>query len=226
MSKTELRARRGSDRRLFLSALGSLIVTAACGSAPTDASARRRPPARRARRDLYQCEGCEGALERNARELRAHATIAPAGEPGERLRIEGVVFQTDGRTPAAGVVIYAYHTDSAGRYSRGRGPTEAGRRHGLLRGWVRTGSDGRYSFDTIKPAPYPNERIPAHVHLTVLEAGRRPYWIDDIVFDGEFGVTPDYRRAREDRGGSGIVRLSRENGRLVARRNIILEPHP
>ena len=113
-----------------------------------------------------------------------------------------------------------------GRYSRGRGPTEAGRRHGLLRGWVRTGRDGRYSFDTIKPAPYPNERIPAHVHLTVLEPGRRPYWIDDIVFDGEFGVTPDYRRAREDRGGSGIVRLLRENGRLVARRNIILEPHP
>jgi protocatechuate 3,4-dioxygenase beta subunit len=226
MSEVQFRASRGSDRRLFLSAFLALIVTGACGSAPSGAAEGRRPAARRPRPDLYRCEGCEGALERNPAALRAHAAIAPAGEAGERLLIEGLVLGSDGRTPAPNVVIYAYHTDAAGRYSRGSGPTEAGRRHGLLRGWVRTGSDGRYSFDTIKPAPYPGERVPAHVHLTVLEPGRRPYWIDDIVFEGEFGVTPAYRRAREDRGGSGIVRLSREGGRLVARRNVILEPHP
>jgi hypothetical protein len=62
MRKIEPRAGQGSTRRLFLSAFGSLMVTAACGSAPTGASARRSPAAaRRPRADLYQCEGCEGA---------------------------------------------------------------------------------------------------------------------------------------------------------------------
>src|SRR5512134_1672562 len=36
------------------------------------------------------------------------------GEPGERLVITGTIYQNDGRTPAAGVVLYAYHTNAAG----------------------------------------------------------------------------------------------------------------
>lgn len=213
-------------RRIFLAGVGSLLVTAACRAEPTGAAFASPRDGVRPRPDLYACEGCEGALERAPASLAPHAVIAPAGEAGERLRIEGQVLHSDRRTPAEGVVIYAYQTDEEGRYSRGSGSSEASQRHGLLRGWVRTGRDGRYSFDTIKPAPYPGDSIPAHIHLTVLEPGRRPYWIDDIVFDGEFGVTDAYRQARENRGGDGIVRLSREDGVLVARRNIILEPHP
>jgi protocatechuate 3,4-dioxygenase beta subunit len=60
----------------------------------------------------------------------------------------------------------------------------------------------------------------------VLEAGHRPYWIDDTVFEGEFGVDDAYRRARENRGGSGIVRLRREQGVWIAERDIVLEIHP
>jgi protocatechuate 3,4-dioxygenase beta subunit len=141
------------------------------------------------------------------------------------MRIEGVVYRPDG-TPAPDVVVYAYHTDSGGLYSRGTPETEASRRHGLLRGWVRTGPTGRYSFDTVKPGPYPGQSIPAHIHLTVLEPGRRPYWIDDIVFAGERGVTEQYRRERENRGGNGITNVTRRNGLLVARRDIVLEVHP
>src|SRR4051812_22825989 len=44
------------------------------------------------------------------------ARIAPADEPGERLVIHGKVYEADGRTPAAGVVVYAYHTDAKGLY--------------------------------------------------------------------------------------------------------------
>jgi protocatechuate 3,4-dioxygenase, beta subunit len=68
--------------------------------------------------------------------------------------------------------------------------------------------------------------MPAHVHLFVGEPGRRPYWIDDVVFAGEFGVTPAYRARAENRGGDGIVTLARQDGVLLARRDILLEPHP
>ncbi len=69
--------------------------------------------------------------------------------------------------------------------------------------------------------------MPAHVHLFVGEPGRRPYYVDDTVFDGEFGVEDAYRRRQELRGGSGIVRLTRAaDGVLEAVRDIRLELHP
>jgi protocatechuate 3,4-dioxygenase beta subunit len=197
------------------------MACAACGAPAAQPQARRS-----ARADLYDCEGCDGAYERPSTSMDWRARIAAPDEPGDRLQITGTLLQADRRTPAPGVIIYAYHTDAAGLYSRGTPETEWSRRHGLLRGWIRTGQDGRYAFDTIKPTPYPNQRFPAHVHLTVLEPGKRPYWIDDIVFSGEFGVTEAYRRERENRGGNGIVALTRRNGTWLARRDIVLEPHP
>jgi protocatechuate 3,4-dioxygenase beta subunit len=196
-----------------------MLVSAGCGAPAAQPQTRRG-----ARPDLYDCEGCEGAFERAP--LGWQASIAGPSEPGERMRIDGTVFQADGRTPAAGVIVYAYHTDAAGLYSRDAPDTEWSRRHGLLRGWVRTGADGRYGFDTIKPAPYPDRQDPAHVHLTIVEPGRRPYWIDDIVFAGEFGVNDRYLRERENRGGNGIVTLARRGGVWLAKRDIVLERHP
>jgi protocatechuate 3,4-dioxygenase beta subunit len=177
--------------------------------------------------DLYACEGCEGASERDPRALSWTTRIAEPGEPGERLLIRGRVLHPDGRTPAAGIVIYAYHTNAAGLYANGTPESEWSRRHGHLRGWVRTGADGRYEFRTIKPGPYPGRTDPAHVHFTVLEPGRRPYWIDDVVFFGEPGVDDRYRRERENRGGNGIVKLQRTaDGAWLAKRNIVLERRP
>lgn len=214
--------RSAMNRRKLLAVLGVAGVGAACGGARTGAG----EPAR-ALANLYDCEGCEATFERAAETLDWQATIAPPGEPGERMRIEGIVLQNDGRTPAAGVVVYAHHTNADGLYANGSPGTEWSRRHGRLRAWVRTGADGRYAFDTIKPAPYPDMTMPAHIHLMVAEPGRRAYYIDDIVFDGEFGVTPAYRRKQELRGGSGIIRLRQtDSGVLLARRDIILERHP
>ena len=191
------------------------------------ATAALAAPGKRARPGLYDCEGCEAVDERARDRLAASATIAGPAEPGERLIVEGVVYQSEGTTPAADVVVYAHHTNNEGLYAGDGGPTLETRRHGSLRGWVKTGADGRYRFDTIKPAPYPAMTMPAHVHLMIGEPGRRPYYIDDVVFDGEFGVTGRYRERQELRGGSGIVRLTRKaDGVLIAQRDIILEVHP
>jgi len=203
-------------RRALIVGLGAAAASAAFAA----------PPAR-ARRDLYHCEGCEAVAEHTPGTLAATAVIAGPDEPGERLFAEGRVFQSDGVTPAAGVVIYAHHTNHQGLYANGSGETEEARRHGRLRGWVKTGADGFYRFETVKPAPYPDMTMPAHIHLMIGEPGRRPYYIDDIVFEGEHGVTERYRREQELRGASGIVRLSRdENGVWRARRDIVLERHP
>ena len=97
------------------------------------------------------------------------------------------------------------------------------RRHGALRGWLRTAPDGRYRVTTIKPAPYPGRREPAHIHVTVTPRGGDEDWIDSVVFDDDPLLTADERDGRRGRGGSGIVTLERDaDGVLHAVRDIVL----
>src|SRR5258706_13601420 len=109
------------------------------------------------------CDGCDLIYEGMPSSLQWETTIPPAGEPGQPLIISGTIYKKDGTTPAPGVILYLYHTDNSGRYSPSTGQT-AGKRHGHLRGWIKTGTDGHYQFRTIKPMPYPNGKIPAHIH--------------------------------------------------------------
>jgi protocatechuate 3,4-dioxygenase beta subunit len=211
----------------MLRVLALAVLLSACQAEDAGRGPGAAQAAAPSRPDLYACEGCEGALEREAGSLGWQARIAGPDEPGERLLVRGTVLRGDGVTPAPDVVVYAYHTNAAGLYAGGSPETEWSRRHGRLRGWVRTGADGRYEFTTVKPGRYPDRTDPAHLHLTVVEPGRRPYWIDDIVFAGEPGVDAAYRAERENRGGPGIVTLQRlDDGAWLAKRNIVLERHP
>jgi protocatechuate 3,4-dioxygenase, beta subunit len=214
------------DRRNLLGLIAILPVINACNRTSSAKAVAQQSP-KLALPDLYQCEGCEGALERDSAAMSWQTQIAAPAEPGEAFVFEGVVYQADGKTPAPNVVLYAYHTNANGLYANGSNESIWSRRHGRLRGWVKTGADGRYRFQSIKPAPYPNDILPAHVHITVLEPERQPYWIDDIVFDGEFGVTEKYRRSMVNKGGNGIVKASRSaDGIWKVTRDITLEIHP
>jgi len=129
--------------------------------------------------------------------------------------------------PTAGVIVYAYQTDAQGIYpgaERGRGKT--GARHGLLRAWARTDKEGHYQFDSIRPASYPNTRIPQHVHMHVIEPGCCTYYIADILFSDDPLLTPARReRMASGCGGSGLVTPAVNNGELSVRRDIILGAH-
>ncbi|MFY2562266.1 hypothetical protein ACN469_32030 [Corallococcus terminator] len=213
------------SRRSVVLGLGSCAVGAVACTCASQAEAV--PVAPRVRERLYVCEGCEAVAERAPGRLTPTVQLASAEEPGARMTLTGRVLSAESREPVAKVVIYAHHTNAAGLYANGTLESEWSRRHGRLRGWARTGADGVYTFDTIKPAPYPNDTLPAHVHLFLGEPGRPPYYVDDVVFDGEFGVTPRYRAQQELRGGSGIVKLSRTAaGVWLASRDIVLERHP
>lgn len=185
------------------------------------ASAQNAPALRP---DLYNGEIDYLALEYAGKpeDIPARIRIASRSEPGEAFSISGRCLSWQTGQPVAGIIIYAYHTDNTGVYTGG----PKGTRHARLRGWMRTGADGVYAFDSIKPGLYPNRDTESHVHLTVLEPGRKPYWIDNIVFDGEFGVDRAYRAKMTNRGGNGIIPLKRANGVWTGVRDIKLERHP
>lgn len=163
------------------------------------------------------CQGCSNVFVGLPADLSSSARIAPHDESGEPMVIEGTVTDADG-APAPGIIVYAYHTDDRGIYPDGD------TRHGRLRGWAETDSHGRYRFDTIRPAGYPNVRVPAHVHMHVIEPGRCTYFIDDIHFTDDQRITEaQRRRTGRGRGGSGLATPTRgDDGAWKVTRDIVL----
>jgi protocatechuate 3,4-dioxygenase, beta subunit len=169
------------------------------------------------------CDGCELIYQGLPQQLNWQTKISPAAEPGEPMEISGVIYQPDGITHAPNIILYVYHTDAQGYYSPVDTQPQASRRHGHLRGWMKTNASGEYKFVSIKPAPYPKRYDPAHIHPTIKEPSKNEYYIDEYRFDDDPLITKDYRSKAENRGGSGIIELSKnDRGIWVGRRNIIL----
>jgi protocatechuate 3,4-dioxygenase beta subunit len=148
---------------------------------------------------------------------------------GQKLLLTGTVYQPDGKTPAPGVLVYYYQTNTEGRYihkpeeKRSMVPNNLGQTHGYIRGWVKTDSSGKYSIYTVRPGPYPDGTELAHIHLTVKEANSIPeYYIDDIVFDDDSLMTTKKRIKMENRAGTGVVRLIEKENLFIGERNIYL----
>lgn len=201
---------------LTLAAGATTGVPAACGQGPRMQESTEPVVG-------LPCEGCEAVFEGLLDSLSATARIAPEGEPGEPLRIEGTVYDAGAR-PVPGVIVYAYHTDATGVYPEDARFAGLARRHGRLRGWAQSDDEGRYRFLTIRPASYPDGATPAHVHMHVIEPGRCTYYIDSIHFEDDPRLTDEERGSADDaRGGRGLTRPARDSeGVWVVRRDIAL----
>lgn len=155
------------------------------------------------------CENCELVFRGMPSRIDAVGRIAPPGEPGQALRLSGTVRDAAGR-PRAGIVVYAYQTDHAGRYPAARD----GLRHGRLRGWARSDTQGRYELLTVRPGGYPGTDIPQHIHMHVIEPGRCTYYLSDVFFADDPRLTAAFLRNEANaRGGEGVVRPSGDAGK-------------
>ena len=148
-------------------------------------------------------------------------SLADDADKGEKLIISGTVFLKDGVTPAPNILIYAYHTNAEGYYGRGGGEHPHGKHHG----WMLTDKNGKYEFQTIKPAPYPNLGTPAHIHYTLTGENFKEDWIDDIWFAGDELITPEIKKKQlSGKGGFDSILKPEKNadGILTGVRNIRL----
>ncbi|MBB4805716.1 protocatechuate 3,4-dioxygenase beta subunit [Chryseobacterium defluvii] len=168
------------------------------------------------------CEGCEAIFEYKNKVLNPVDTLPGFQQNEPKLKITGTVFEKDGKTPAENVIIYIYHTNRQGIYETKGNETGWDRRHGFIRGWIRTGKNGQYTFYTFRPAAYPNADEPEHIHITIKEPHKNEYYMDDYLFNDDPLLTQSRRNRLENRGGSGIVSPKMEDGILTIKRNIIL----
>jgi protocatechuate 3,4-dioxygenase beta subunit len=145
----------------------------------------------------------------------SHIQIATQSEPGQRMILTGKVLDADSH-PVGGVEIHAFHTDAKGLYHP-EGSSSAPPR---LQGTLRTAPDGTYQIDTIRPMPYPNARIPAHVHFE-LRAPGIPEQKEILWFTGDPFLRPgDYAKYEHDgtfspirpllKGVDGVLRCTRD----------------
>lgn len=162
-------------------------------------------------------------------QLAAVDTSAAWKRSGQCMLLTGTVFERDGKTPAANVMLYYYQTDIHGRYptdeteERNMPKNQQGQTHGYIRGWVKTGADGRYAIYTVRPGTYPSRDEPAHVHVYLKDPLiDTPYYIDDFVFDDDPLLNSERRRKMENRAGSGVIRFVKKDDLLIGERNIIL----
>lgn len=195
-----------------------LTATAACQPVA--------PPAPAAGRVGGPCETCELMyLGQPARP--AHTCYTPGWHSSsQRLLVRGRILQPDGRTPAAGILLYFWHTDSTGRYRFLPGGPAGTEAHGYLRGWVQTDAQGRFEVYTSMPAAYADGSSPAHIHVLIKEPEMpNEYYTDDWVFDNDPLVNTAYRRQAANRGGSGILRPVLHKGVWQAEQQIVLGLH-
>ena len=145
--------------------------------------------------------------------------LVTADAAGERIRIEGRVFDGDNK-PINDSMLEIWQADAQGRYA-----SPADKRslpNASFKGFGRVGTDGEgaYSFDTIKPGPVPgnNGRMQApHIVMAVYARGMlrqsytRIYFSDEVANDADevLALVPAERRStliarRETRDGHPV----------------------
>ncbi|RDV36758.1 hypothetical protein DV096_16860 [Bradymonadaceae bacterium TMQ3] len=110
--------------------------------------------------------------------------LASAEEPGERILIEGTVFEPDCQTPIEGALIDVWQADAEGNYHSGA--------NYRLRAQILTDASGNYRIETIRPGHYLNAGAfrPAHIHFTITRPGFTPL-TTQLYFAGDPYLAPD-----------------------------------
>ena len=208
-------------RHIFFSVFIILITLQGCGQNNVNT---KNKPTNKEVKVSGNCEGCEAIYESPVpfEQLNETDTLPDFNEAGPKIEIKGVIYKADGKTPAPGVILYIYHTDQKGLYSTRGNETGWGKRHGYIRGWMKTNEKGEYKFYTLVPASYPNSTNPKHIHPVIKEPGYSEYWIDEFLFADD-PLLPDKERNRaEPVGGYGVLKTETHDNMLHATRNITL----
>ena len=147
---------------------------------------------------------------------------------GERIRVEGYVFDGDG-APVPDAVVEIWQANGHGRYHH-----PADRRDLPLDpafsgfGRCATDPDGHYWFETVRPGPVPFDAARAqapHVNVTVFARGLLDHLATRLYFAGDPAndADPILRRVPEDRRATLLAQRATADGPAVYRFDIVLQ---
>lgn len=121
-----------------------------------------------------------------------NGNLVTADAVGERIRIEGCMFDGDG-APIDGILFEIWQADGQGRYAHPRDPRKT---NSSFKGFGRVESDikGNFAFDTVKPGRVagPNGTMQApHVVVAIHMRGILTHLFTRIYFSDEASNAED-----------------------------------
>lgn len=158
------------------------------------------------------------------------------GEPlGERITVSGRLLDSRG-LPVRGQLIELWQANASGRYAHLRDQHPAPLDPNFTGvGRVLTGTDGAYSFTTIKPGAYPwrnheNAWRPAHIHFSLFGTAFSQRLVTQMYFPGDplFPYDPILQSVTDAKARERLVarydhRLSRPEWSLGYHWDIVLD---
>ena len=144
---------------------------------------------------------------------------------GERIRIEGQVFDGDGAV-VPDCMLEIWQADAQGRFSDPQ--DKRALPNASFRGFARCGTDkdGNYAFDTVKPGvvPDPDGKPQApHILLAVFGRGMLRHLYTRIYFSDEAGNAADPVLALVPADRRATLIATREAGKAVYRLDLRLQ---
>ncbi len=165
----------------------------------------------------------------------AGGVLASADTRGERVRIEGRVFDGEGR-PMPDALVEIWQANAAGRYDHPADDRPAhGREEAALdpgfRGFGRLGTDadGGFRFETVKPGPVPgrgNTLQAPHINVILCARGMLDHVFTRIYFSDEAeanGNDPVLSAVEAGRRATLVAERRESAGEIVYRFDIRLQ---
>lgn len=155
--------------------------------------------------------------------------LATDATQGQRIRVEGRVFDGDGK-PIPDAMVEIWQANAYGRYNHPDDKQEKPLDPSLT-GWGRSGTDENcfYSFDTIKPGPVPGpgDSVQApHINVAVFARGMLVHAFTRLYFSDEPAneLDPILKRVKNKaRRSTLIAARTEQNGKPVYRFDIRLQ---
>jgi protocatechuate 3,4-dioxygenase, beta subunit len=140
-------------------------------------------------------------------------TVQHEGEPiGQRIQVSGRLLDSDGRA-IPNALVEVWQANASGRYKHGNDDWPAPLDPNFTgAGRCVTDDQGRYTFTTIKPGPYPwgnhhNAWRPAHIHFSLLGRAFAQRLVTQMYFPGDpfFAYDPIFNSVRDPRARERMI---------------------
>jgi protocatechuate 3,4-dioxygenase beta subunit len=147
-------------------------------------------------------------------------TIPDFATKQDKLMITGTIYQSDGTTPAKGVILYMSQTDENGDFEL---KTINKKRYVYHRGWIKTNADGKYTFYTFVPGSDRRFNEMKHIHTVIKEPGKPEQDIDAFLFDDDPLLTKHCRKLLAKKNINSILKPIKKDDLLMATMDIVLK---
>ena len=143
-------------------------------------------------------------------QLRNTDTIPDFRSKTNKLKLTGIIYQSDGVTPAKDVILFIEQPDEDGDFDLRR---TGDSRYVFHRSWVKTDADGRYTFYTFVPGNDRRYNQLQQIFPIVKESSKPEYELETFLFDEDPLLSSACRKKINKKGDTTrILKLKKKMG--------------